>query len=204
MKKNNNSQQGQAIMEMVIIMVALVSCIIGMFVVMSLSFANIELLMTSKTNAEFNAYDKSHGNDGQEIKQWEYTVWGNKETGTKIPFSPHDKIDKQRANLSNLYFDINFQDYSDAGNEKYAFNDFTIFNEEIGGNFASSPMYVYGYRAANLHESDVSYLYKKHAGIKYLDLANLFLDSRLDINKIIESPGNKVYMPSMKLKYSLK
>ena len=199
-----SSQRGQAIMEMIVIIIALVACIVGMLAVMNLSFANIEILMGRKTDAELEAHNQVYGSSGKEISKWNYTTFGNKSNAVQIPFSPHDVSSRQSGNLVDFQPDINAPEYSDAVNENYVFNDFILFVNEMDINFASTPMYIQGHRAANLHKGNAHKFGNSNLAQKHLDLANIFLESRVNISRIIDSPGNQVYMPSMRVKSTIK
>ncbi len=204
--KNRKGESGQAIMELMVIMLAFVACMVGVFVVIALSLGNIDILMCSKTDAEMRAHDKVSGNSGSEIRRWFYTQYGEEGDYVEIPFSIHDEKKKTFADLGEMYSNLNSEKYSDAGNENYVYNDFLIFKGILPLNFADTEMYIDGYRAANLHKGRCGgYTGHNLLGCscqKYFNSFSSLFGGVIDPEKLSESVGNEVYIPAMRLSLS--
>ena len=202
---NRKNQSGQAIIEMVTMLIAFSMCMVGLFIVIAFSIGNIDLLMCAKSSAEMKAYNKTHGNDGAEIYSWNYTTYKNKEENISIPFLVNDEYSKQGGNLINSHLSLNNKDYSDWANENYLFNDFAQFNGEIPVNFAGTPLYFSAHNAANLHRAkcEGSHNICGCVNESNINALSVFVSSRMQQQKIINAKSNTAYMPSMKIKDNL-
>lgn len=208
MKKNKskNNQSGQAIMELLVLLIAFMVCFVGLLTVMGLSIANIEIFTDAKFDAEQNAIFSDYGNDGHEIYSWHYTPYGDNEV--RIPFLPGDKPVAASGTMENFHAEFNNPVYSNL-NTEYKFNDFSVIQTDVE-NFGSNTPFL-SYLAANLREgrtgnfnsgenivlvSDRRYFARQ----KTYDAFEKILGVSLEKINLEDSRTNKVFFPAMQIK----
>lgn len=206
MKKKQNS--GQAIMELLVLMLSFSICFLGLLLIMGISISNISVFNDAKFEADNRAQFANYGADGDSISHWVYTLF--ELTGQRIPFLPFDKPS------SSLYDDftefseqLKDPQYSEPKQEEpYEFNDYSKVDLKIADNFPMSMPFNYC-EAANLllgqtkkfekdervfTISDRKYFDRKktYEAFKIILGTDLTKDFNLENNR-----SNAVYMPAM-------
>lgn len=203
MKKHNES--GQAIMELLALLLSLVIVFIGVILIMGLSIANIDILLDAKFHAESSAQYADYGNEGNEISRWHYTEY--EAIGKTIPFLPGDRPSSSTHAPINFNEEFNNPLTSNHG-DKYKFNTFNVIHPGIANNFAVETP-VLSYRAANLLRGksydysdeniitikDTQYFHRQQT---YSAFERLIGTSLKDID-LENNHSNTVYFPAMKV-----
>lgn len=209
-RKTLKNQHGQAIMEMMVMIIAVVVCMVGVLAVVGLGIGNIDLLMCGKTTADLKAYNQVRGYDGREIHTWRYTVFDDKKNKVEIPFLVKDAYSRQADNLVGVHAKLNDENYSDAEDTSYLFNNYSVFTDETGINFANTETYFSAAAASNLHEgacSAVSGCCNKCSSCSsssMYQVLSILLNGEIDISRLEKAQSNKVYIPSMKIREEIK
>lgn len=214
MEKNkiHSQNSGQAILELLIMLIAFASCMLGVIFVCGLSIGNIELLLNARTNADLSAHGESTGNAGSEISNWRYTTikdsQGNRHD---VPFLLNDRAYNQGDNLALFNQEINNKDYSasnDPNNSSnYIFGSFNSFEPLTNVNFATLTP-IKGSLAAALHKgtgnikNTVITIDKSNISNheKLFEAMEILSSSTIDTDKIRHAISNQVYMPALKIK----
>ena len=100
----NSSQSGQAMLELLFLLIGFVSLFLGLVFVCGLSDGDIGIFLKARNNAELLASDSnSSGLDGLEfgaVKHGSYNVYGKNE---ELVFSPLDYTGRSANNTINLF-----------------------------------------------------------------------------------------------------
>ena len=100
----NSRQSGQAMLELLFLLIGFVSLFLGLVFVCGLSDGDIGIFLKARNNAELLASDsKSSGLDGLEfgaVKHGSYNVYGKNE---ELVFSPLDYTGRSANNTINLF-----------------------------------------------------------------------------------------------------
>lgn len=203
MKKHNES--GQAIMELLVLLLSFSIVVLGVILMMGLSIANIDILLDAKFDAEEKAQYAEFGNDGNEIYRWRYTEY--EPIGDYIPFLPGDRPNSLSYNMDGMKNEMNNEFTSNHG-EDYKFNDFNVIHPDIALNFGVD-LPSLSHKAANLLRgksykhtdenivtiNDSRYFHRQKT---YETFERIIGTSLKDID-LENNHSNTVYFPAMKL-----
>ncbi len=200
-------QYGQASVELVICMIALLTVALGVICVGGLAISNVKVLTSARSNAEFSSHRDSAGGQGSEISSWDFGSDG-------VPFSADDLpgIADSSAINAHVFSDSSFSaaERPEASGMNYEFQplpevSYLYRNER---NYTSS-LSSAGFLAANLvlgnggsrgvYTLDAS----EHGGTFKFNGTDAEVFKRLFINLTGRSfgddlssfPSNKVYFP---------
>lgn len=129
-----NKQSGQAIMELMVLLLSFIICFLGLLLVMGFSITNIEIFLDAKFNAEKNAQFSDYGGDGlknDDFRNWKYTEYAA--IDYPIPFLPKDEPVGIQTDLENKKNEFNNPVYSNSG-DKYTFNNFSVITPDVAQN----------------------------------------------------------------------
>lgn len=201
--KRQNS--GQAIMELLVLMLLFAVVFLGILLVMGLSVANVEIFLSAKYDAEEDAQFADSGTEGREIYSWRYTYFDI--TKDRIPFLPKDEANVVQNNLDSFHREFNDSAKSNGGGE-YVFNDFSVLGrlngeENFGANTPSQ-----SYLAANLVRGRENDYGENIATIKDTKKFNRqrtyaafekIIGVKLDDLDLENAESNQVFFPAMKV-----
>ena len=203
--KKRNKQSGQALMELLVLLLSFVICFLGLLLIMGFSIANIEILSDAKFNAEKSAQNVTFGSDGKDIHKWKYTFY--EAISEYIPFLPLDEPGGLQNNLDSFNKEFNNELYSNH-DDKYAFNDFGAIAPVIANNFPNDTP-SFSYQAANLHEGKSNEFYDENNALltdhRYFKRQQIYeafekiIGTKLKDIDLENNHSNTVYFPAMKV-----
>lgn len=203
--KKKNRQSGQALMELLVLLLSFIICFLGLLLIMGMSIANIEAFADAKFNSERSAQNVDHGSDGKDVRRWIYTFYAA--INDYIPFLPLDKPGGVHGDLDSFNQEFNNANYS-INNGKYLFNDFSRVVTSTSNNFGSSTPPL-AYQAANLHEGKSNELQDDNNVLltdrRYFQRQQIYeafeqiIGTKLKGIDLENNPSNTVYFPAMKV-----
>lgn len=205
--KNRQKQSGQAIMELLVLLLAFVVCFLGLIMIMGFSIANIEIFMEAKYNSERKAQYADNGGDGiSDFKNWEYTKYELIEQ--PIPFLPKDKPIGTQKSLEK--FNTRFNEKQNEDEKTYTFNDYSKIEPHlsIADNFPlNTPLF--SFEAANLHRGKSSDFHDNNNALitdhRYFNRQKTYqsFERIIGVNlkniDLEDNYSNTVFFPAMKL-----
>ena len=119
--KKRSLQQGQAVVEMCVCVVAVLVVFLGLIYVGGLGLSNIQRLLKAKTNAETSSKPKDNGGDSEDMFAWDYR---NQQQQQRQTFEP-DAF--QGSHLFSPNRNGGISGLPSAGNDR-------IINKAVAGN----------------------------------------------------------------------
>ncbi|MFA7230217.1 MAG: hypothetical protein WC071_03005 [Victivallaceae bacterium] len=152
MERKLNQEHGQALVEMCVCLVAIISVFLGLIVVAGLGISNIQTLLRAKTNAEYSSRGGTPaGNRGINIFAWDYGDTNN--GGDGIPFTADDQSITASQGNAGSYYQQQFNGQENS--ESQISNQYTFTPASSLGDYANASNFAKNFpdlfvEAANL------------------------------------------------------